>query len=149
MFSKILIGLFALTVAATVYVRLAPTDIAGVHTNPEPRAPGDYPSKVGFEAVRQITTQPQTILDAITRAALGTPRTQRVAGSVDDGMITFETRSRIMGYPDYTTVSIIQTDDAPLLSIRGRLTYGSADLGVNEARVRNWLEQLGPLTVAP
>ena len=53
-------------------------------------------------------------------------------------MITYVTRSRVFGFPDYTTVR--QAGDT--LEIHGRLRFGESDMGVNAARVDGWLERL-------
>ena len=139
-------------VAAMVYVRLAPDDVAGVHIQADPREPGDYPTAVRFLAVRQITAAPEDVLRAITQVAMDGERTKALAGTVDDGIVTFVTRSKVMGFPDYTTVSIIPADTVdnagPLVMIDARLRYGKNDLGVNMARVTGWLDALGPLTVS-
>lgn len=74
-------------------------------------------------------------LDAM---ALATPRTQRLAGSVDAGRITWVTRSRLWGFPDYTTAQV--SPQGVLLFARAR--FGSNDLGVNGARLRAWLARL-------
>jgi len=74
-------------------------------------------------------------LDAI---ALATPRTQRLAGSVDAGHITWVTRSRLWGFPDYTTAEV--TPQGVVLFARAR--FGSNDWGVNGARLRDWLARL-------
>lgn len=138
-------------VAAIVYVRLAPDDTASVHIQAEPRVPGNYPTSGRFLAVRQITAAPEDVLRAIMQAAMDSDRTKALAGSVDDGVVTFVTRSKLMGFPDYTTVSIIQVDTVenagPLLMIDARSRYGQNDLGVNKARVTGLLDALGPLTV--
>ena len=74
-------------------------------------------------------------LDSIIR---DTPRTQVLAGSVDEGMITYVTRSRVFGFPDYTTVR----QEGDMLEVYGRLRFGKSDLGVNAARIDGWLRQL-------
>jgi len=130
---------------ALAFVRLAPADPAAWHQMSYPKTPGDYPKSTGFMAVRQVTTSPEGMLRAVEREALGTPRTSVFAGSIDEGMMTFETRSGVFGFPDYTTVTI---GEGAALTIHGRLRFGANDLGVNKARITDWLAQLGPL-VAP
>ena len=122
------------------YVRLAPSDPARWHRITGPKPPGDYTQPNAFEAVRKLTGDPAATLamaDAVIRA---TPRTARLAGSVDEGRITYVTRSRLWGFPDYTTV---WTDPgAATLHLHGRGGFGRGDLGVNQARIRGWLSQL-------
>ncbi|MBQ0749371.1 MAG: DUF1499 domain-containing protein [Roseovarius sp.] len=118
-------------VAGMAYVRLAPSDPARWHAMPESLAPGD----LAGGAVRVVPGD-LAALDAIIRA---TPRTQILAGDVAQGMITYVTRSRVFGFPDYTTVR--QTGER--LEIYGRLRFGKSDLGVNAARIDGWLQRLG------
>ena len=51
-------------------------------------------------------------------------------------MITYITRSRVFGFPDYTTVR----QAGPQLELYGRLRFGGSDLGANAARLDHWLE---------
>lgn len=138
----VVILLVALTMA---YVRLAPTDVARWHQIATVDGPGDLPEAGGFRAARQINADPEAVLAALDRIALATPRTTRIAGAVDQGMITYQTRSLIWGFPDHTTVAV----QGDLLVVHGRLRFGGSDMGVNRARVQDWLAQLGPLTTAP
>lgn len=119
-----------------LYVRLAPTDISLWHIAPQEKALGDYPARGGFTAVRQGDAKILAKLDTIARS---TPRTKKIAGSVEEGRITYVTRSRIWGFPDYTTVSL----SGDHLTISARLRFGGSDLGVNAARVKGWLKELG------
>jgi hypothetical protein len=148
LFILIVIGL---VVAIMVYVRLAPDDVARVHVQGDPRPAGDYPVAGGFTAVRQITASPADVLQVVAQAAMDDAGTTPLAGTVDEGMMTFISRSKVFGFPDYTTVSIIPPETVenagPLLMISGHLRYGKFDMGVNNARVERWLSALGPLTV--
>lgn len=153
---RILIILIVLGLAALLaFVRLAPVQSDRFHTAGAPRDPGDYPETGRFTAVRTLAVAPDKALAAIEQAAQGTDRTRRIAGSVADGMLTFETRSRVIGFPDYTTVSIIAPgaapggNDTPLLMIHARLRFGLDDLGVNQRRVVDWLAKLEGLVTAP
>ncbi|WP_428515957.1 DUF1499 domain-containing protein [Roseovarius sp.] len=74
-------------------------------------------------------------LDTIIR---DTSRTTVLAGSVDEGMITYVTRSALWGFPDYTTVA--HRDGRIVLY--GRARFGKSDLGVNAKRLDGWLAQL-------
>lgn len=135
----------ALMVAAVTYVRLAPTDVARWHQLDQIAVPGDQLAPGGFTAARRVTADPAQVLAALDAIALATPRTRPIAGSVAEGMVTYQTRSLIWGFPDHTTVAV----QGDLLVIHARLTFGQSDMGVNRARVRDWLDQLGPLTATP
>ena len=129
---KLVFGLVLLAlVVGAAYVRLAPTDPKHWHGMPQSVSPGDLDGG----AVRVVSGD-LAALDAIIRA---TPRTQVLAGDVAQGMITYVTRSRVFGFPDYTTVR----QSGAQLEIYGRLRFGKSDLGVNAARIDGWLQRLG------
>ncbi len=53
-------------------------------------------------------------------------------------MVTYITRTAVIGFPDYTTVRLRDGR----VEIYGRARYGLSDLGVNAARIDSWLEAL-------
>lgn len=93
--------------------------------------------------VCRVEGKPSEILTRLQQIALGTARTRLVAGSVADGRMTFETRSLIWGFPDYTTVEVSALAAGTRLAVFARLRFGKADLGVNAARLRACLSALG------
>lgn len=126
----VLIAIVAILIG---YVRLAPSDPAIWHVMPEFSSDQDLAGGVQ----RVVDTGP----DGLARLApivMQTPRTTVLAGSVDAGMMTFVTRSKLWGFPDYTTVQ----QDGDLMKIYGRLRFGRSDLGVNKARVDAWLDRM-------
>jgi len=138
---KWILGLVALIVALMLYIRLAPSAAENWHGAPAQTEVGDYPEPGSFAAVRRVAGDGAAVLAQLDEIALATPRTTRLAGSVEDGIITYVTRSRVMGFPDYTTVHLIG-GEAPRIAIHARLRFGQSDLGVNRARVEDWLAQL-------
>jgi hypothetical protein len=133
-------------VAASAYVRLAPSDAAEWHVDPAAAEPRD-----GHFVVRPaggdtdgplMEMPPGEALAAFDRVATATPRTERLAGSVEDGRITYVTRSRLWGFPDYTTVEAVEAEGGSRYVIHARLRFGQSDMGVNAARVRGWLEEV-------
>lgn len=139
---RLLALLIVLFLAVVAYVRLAPTRASRWHRLPDVTGPGDISGDGSFISVRRVTVAPEQVLAAVERLALATPRTTVLKGSVAKGMITFQTRSAIMGFPDHTTVAM--QDD--LLVMHGRLRFGRKDFGVNRARIAGWLETLDHLT---
>ncbi|MEL6523200.1 MAG: DUF1499 domain-containing protein [Pseudomonadota bacterium] len=137
-----------LMVSASVWFRMAPTDPTVWHTDPahaEP-GPGGIVMKVkGGDAQAPVffDKNSKELLKRLDAIALSEPRTKRVAGGPDEGRITYISRSLVMGFPDYTTVEAIPTDDGTQLLVHARLRYGKSDLGVNSARVQRWLIALG------
>ncbi|MDA7964983.1 DUF1499 domain-containing protein [Ruegeria sp.] len=129
--------IFWLVITAVVllgaYIRLAPSDPARWHVPPVAEADRDLPGGV----LRVIDSGPDGLarLDAIARTW---PRTQVLAGSVGEGMVTYITRTAAIGFPDYTTVQ----QDGDTLRIHARLRFGRKDFGVNKARVEGWLNAI-------
>lgn len=126
-----LAALALLLLAFGAWVRLAPTDPDRWHRMPD----GVTNRDVEGGAMRVVGAggdAPLRRLDAIIR---DTPRTRVLAGSVEDGMITYVTRSFLWRFPDYTTVR----RDGPQIELYGRLRYGRSDLGVNAARLDRWI----------
>lgn len=125
--------LLALVVVGMGYIRLAPSDPVRWHA--APNVTSDANMRHGVK--RLVTAGPDALgqLDAIIRA---TPRTRVLAGSVEEGMVTYITRTQVMGFPDYTTVQ----SDGDAIKLYARLRFGRSDLGVNRNRVDQWLTQL-------
>jgi uncharacterized protein (DUF1499 family) len=133
--------------AAMAWVRLAPVDPRQWH----PRLLTDTreiegacagsvsPTRVGVIALCSPQMSPTEVLARLDAIALATPRTRRIAGSPEDGRITWETRSAIWGFPDYTTAQAEARGTISRLDIRAQQRFGNGDWGVNEARLRDWL----------
>jgi uncharacterized protein (DUF1499 family) len=128
-------GLVLATLAFGAWVRLAPSDPARWHSDPAQGTAGDN-SPV---AKAYLPVPPAEALAAFDAVALTAPRTTRLAGGVEEGRITYVSRSRLWGFPDYTTVSAVPGDGGAWLAIHARARFGRSDLGVNAARVGRWL----------
>nr|WP_246429327.1 DUF1499 domain-containing protein [Sagittula marina] len=115
------------------WIRLAPSDPAVWHVDPKVTADQDLTSGVR----RRVPAEDGDFL-RLNGLILATPRTEVLAGSVDEGFVTYVTRSMWMGFPDYTTVR----EEDGVLEIWARLRFGSDDMGVNRARVDGWLAAL-------
>ncbi len=141
----VLLIVLALAASAALWVRFAPTDPARWNLRPVMPAPGpgDWPEAGGFRAQRIVPGAPGAVLAALDAIARKTPRTKRIAGSPAEGLATYETRSRLWGFPDYTTISAAPAGTGTKLGIHARLRFGSSDFGVNRARVEAWLAALG------
>ena len=146
MLKYFVLGLLGTVVALGVYVRLAPSSPSVWHKTFAPQSPGQRQSAGGFQIVLKAPA-PEATLSQLDELIMATPRTTRLAGSPADGMTTYVTRSRLFGFPDYTTVwaGPDDTDEGglgPLLKIEGCLRFGKSDMGVNRARIEGWLIQL-------
>jgi uncharacterized protein (DUF1499 family) len=137
----------AILVAASAWVRLAPTDSAAWHVSPVTNATPDCTILTERSGARVACLLPGTPAEVLTRLdaiAMATPRTIRIAGSAEQGRITWVTRSLIWGFPDFTTAEATATDTDTRLDLHARLRFGGSDLGVNAARLQGWLTALRP-----
>ncbi|MEL6888270.1 MAG: DUF1499 domain-containing protein [Pseudomonadota bacterium] len=119
-----------LVIALLVYVRLAPSDVTRWHVPVTATTSADQTGG----AVRVLSVD-EGALSRVDTAARTLPRTRVLAGSVQEGRITYITRSRWIGFPDYTTV---EYSDG-LLRMHARLRFGRSDLGVNAKRLQGLL----------
>ena len=131
--NMIALGLLGIVLVLGAYIRLAPSDPAIWHKMPANLEVGDG---VG-SAARRVDDRGDTLaqLDEIIRKS---PRTSVLAGSVEDGMITYITRTPLARFPAYTTVR----QKAGSVELYGRLRFGRSDMGVNRKRLDGWLAQL-------
>ncbi|RKT34393.1 uncharacterized protein DUF1499 [Roseovarius halotolerans] len=122
-----------LALGAMAYVRLAPSDPARWHRMPDNLSEGDF-----SQGAVRVVDAGEDGLARLDRIIRDTARSEPLAGSVEQGIITYISRSRIFGFPDYTTLR--QRDGR--LELYARARFGKSDLGVNAARLDRWLEAL-------
>lgn len=135
----LLLVLLAGLAAVAGYVRLAPHDVARWHVAPRADGPwGEVVAGEGWASLRLETGLARELLARLDSVARTTPRTTRLAGSVEEGRITWVTRSALWGFPDYTTAEA-RSDG---LHVLARLRFGGGDMGVNAARLRVWRDAL-------
>lgn len=130
---RIFILLVLIALGGLAWIRLAPSDPAVWHVDPQVTADQDLASGVR----RRVSGDAETLV-RLNGIILASPRTELLAGGVDEGFVTYVTRSQWMGFPDYTTVRL-NSDD---IEIWARLRFGRDDMGVNRARVDGWLAEL-------
>lgn len=129
-----LIVIVVLAVGVSLWARLAPTDPDHWHVMPNKTRDINQEGS----AFRVVVAQDDTLAQ-LHDIIMDEPRTILLAGSVEEGMITYITRSALFGFPDYTTV----WQNGEELAVYGRLRFGRSDLGVNAARIDRWLALLG------
>lgn len=136
-------------IAFAAYVRLAPSDPAQWHVD---LTADGLPAHAHVFCIRPdnrygpIAGDPKALLAQLDAIAMASPRTTRLAGSPDEGRITWVTRSALMGFPDYATAQVME---GPGLCIAGRQRFGSQDWGVNAARIGGWVQDLLGLNEPP
>ncbi|MBO6899091.1 MAG: DUF1499 domain-containing protein [Shimia sp.] len=125
--------IIVLALGLAAYVRFAPSDPSKWHQEPQIAHDSD-----GENSVRRLVMSGRDGLSRFHQVAVGTPRTTVLAGSVDEGMVTYVTRSKLMAYPDFTTAY----QDGDVLKVYGRSRFGRKDFGVNATRVEAWIDAL-------
>lgn len=144
-----ILALLAVVLAAAgfaAWVRLAPSDPARWHTDPVAGVAGPNSAVARL----RLPLPPEAALAALDAVALAGPRTVRLAGSPAEGRITWVTRSRLMGFPDYTTAAALpEGEGGSLVILFARSRFGRSDLGVNAARLDRWIAALGPAARGP
>lgn len=124
--------LLGLIVCLILFVRLMPSDPARFHV------------ALGFEIDGDQPGGAERILDgnqvaSLDKVILATPRTVVLAGDPEAGHVTYVTRSKLWGFPDYTTVQFVDGHTR----LWGRLRFGRSDLSVNAKRLKVWIDALG------
>jgi uncharacterized protein (DUF1499 family) len=131
---RLVLGAFAVAaLAGMAWVRLAPTDPARWHVDPLAVADPATPNFARLSL--DLAAPPAEAATRVEAAMLALPRTERIAGSAAEGWMTFRTRSRLMGYPDFTSIRILPEGEGARVVAFARSRFGYSDLGVNAARL--------------
>jgi hypothetical protein len=120
-------------VALALWIRLAPTDPARWHVDPA-RTPD--PATPNFARLDIVIAAPPDRVAARLAARATADGAVRIAG--DDGHATWLSRSRLMGYPDFTSVRLEPAEDGTRVIALARARFGRSDMGVNAARLARW-----------
>lgn len=131
----LLVGL----VAGAIWVRLAPLPADQYHRVPSVvQAVGDWPEGSAFEAVRQLP-DPKARLQELDRIIRAAARTVPLEGTPDEGLLTYVSRSALLGLPAISTLWI----EGDRIHLRGASVFGEPDFGANRARIESWLARAG------
>ncbi|SES90883.1 DUF1499 domain-containing protein [Oceanicella actignis] len=147
-----LAALAGLALAAALWMRLVPDDPARWHVDPlsvqRTGAPNDFllaPPGAAAPAdgpAPVLAADPAALMAAFDAVALAQPRTRRIAGGPEALHATYVQRSALMGFPDYVSARALPVPGGAALAVYSRSRYGRSDLGVNAARVADWLAAL-------
>lgn len=147
--AKLFVAVLALVVMGfALYVRLAPSDPVVWNVDPltvaKPSTANSFLLRpVDSDASGEVyQTTPRGLLAAFDAVARAAPRTTVLAGSVEEGQITYLTRSVWWGFPDFTSVRAVPDRDGARLAIFARARFGEYDFGANRARTLNWMSKL-------
>lgn len=128
-------------VALVAYVRIAPIEPARWHVQAEGQKLGKTQAANSYIWRAPVEGDGAETLAKLDRAIMQTPRTEVVAGSLAEGQVTYVTRTKLMGYPDFTTIGVYGAVPR-YVEVYGRSRFGRSDLGVNAKRVNGWLAQI-------
>lgn len=142
---KVMFFLYLIVFVAVLgmaYIRLAPSDQTVWHTDPETTQstgkPNDY--RLVGDASQVYNIAASELANLVDDFIQNQPRVIRLAGQVDELLITYVQRTPIMGYPDYITIKIIQQGASQSkLAIFSRSRFGHSDFGVNKRRIVEWV----------
>jgi uncharacterized protein (DUF1499 family) len=71
------------------------------------------------------------------------PRVEVLRRDLTNEQVDYVQRSRLLRFPDLITVRFLPVDDThATVAIYSRSIYGKGDMGVNRARVEEWLARL-------
>jgi uncharacterized protein (DUF1499 family) len=134
--------LFAASLAVLSYIRFATADIDRLHHDPAIAVSTGKPNEYRITSPVFDMTAPE-LTKMFDDFVLTQPRVKLVAGTLQDQMITYVQRTKIIGYPDYITIKVIPVGaEQSKLEILSRSRFGYSDLGVNKRRIDDWLLQL-------
>lgn len=129
----IVIAMFVL-ISLLAYIRMVPSESSHWHQPIEATENANF--KRG--AVRVLSAE-DNILARVDAIMTELPRTRVLAGSVERGRITYVTRTKWIGFPDYTTVDYSNG----FLKMYARLRFGTSDRGVNRNRLEAVIRDAG------
>lgn len=135
-----LIAAALLLAAGFAWVNLAQADPARWHIDPTSGATTGRPNEA--RATVETGLPPAEALAALASAAGAEPRTRVLAGAPEEGLVTFEQRSRLVGFPDYVSVRAEPAGQGARVTLWSRSRYGYGDMGVNRARLERWTAAL-------
>ena len=128
--------LAALALAAlglALWVRVAPEQGERWHVDP---ATTPDPTTPNFARLDLTLPMPPEQAAERLRAVAAESGAALIAG---EGLhLTFVNRSKLMGYPDYTSVTLTAVEGGTRLQALARSRFGYSDMGVNRARMNAW-----------
>ncbi len=165
MFTVIVTVCFAIVIGLLVMVRTTTHDPAVWHVDPltfiDPPTPNFYrvgpqqkmAMRVDMESPVYVGA-PELLMEAFDTFVMGQPRVERVnlvpSAAIKDAWVTYVQRTPQIQFPDYISVKFIDWGDGTSrIALISRSRYGHSDMGVNEARVKEWLPGISSFIGTP
>lgn len=125
-----------------VLLRLVPVDSEEFHEDPaEADTRRSEVRLIGREAPR-YPVDAETMLETLKSIATNSWHVAVAEGSVDEGMITFVARSKLLGFRDFITVKGTDEAGGSKLAVFARPRVNGYDWGANVRRLDRWLAEL-------
>jgi len=143
----VIVALVALA-GVMFYIRFTPTDAAFWHVDPRAIAKPPKPNNWLIRPVGGDARPPHykgevsELVAAIEEAAAQMGDMSRVAGSRDSAHLTYISRTKWMGFPDFTTFRVYSTDEGVSFAALSRARFGHSDMGNNRARLEALLAHI-------
>ena len=139
---KTILWTLALAVIGLIALRFYPVDTEEYHADPgEPDRQRSEVRLIGLDAPR-FPASADDVLETFAEIALADFGTRLVEGSVDEGMMTFVSRSKVFGFRNFTTVKAVDEPGGAKLAVLARPRLNGYDWGVNAKRLDRWLLEL-------
>lgn len=158
----IVFGVLGVTAYTVFYIRSVTHDPAVWHVDPRFAEPSETPND--FRVIRPDLTEFRVDMEAPTYAVNAAtlsaafdqfvreqPRVETVAGSTAAGWVTYVQRTETLAFPDYISVQFYDLGDTgtSTIAIYSRSRFGYSDMGVNEARVKRWIQSIASFEQDP
>ncbi len=144
----IVIAIAVLVVGAALYIRNAPLDAQALHVDPgavTPPAAPNHALMVGTSGAF-IQATPDEVGTRIAAVA-DADGAELLAGSIEEGHVTYSVRSRVFGFPDIVSLRWRAEGNGTQLDLFSRARYGYSDWGVNTRRAHRWSQAARGATV--
>ncbi len=135
LFGLVLLVVFGLL----LYIRLAPSDTARWHADPDVIPD---PATPNFARLENDIPLPRPEVAARISAQARREGATILAGG--DELTTWIARTRLMRFPDYVTIRLDETAQGTRVTALSRSRFGRGDMGVNAARLQRWIGRLAP-----
>jgi len=126
--------LVVLAAALVLYIRLAPNDPARWHV--DPAATPDPSAPMFARADLVLPGSPQDVAARLATVAAADGAEVLAGGGLHT---TWVSRTRLMRYPDFTSIRLEPAEGGTRLIAFARSRFGGNDWGVNQARLDRWL----------
>ncbi len=142
MLSTLFLILF-IAFVGVLWLRFAPIDRDDWHVDPAETEVGSGRGVrlIGLQAPR-YPAETETVLANFQEIVLDDENTRRLEGDLDEGMITFVARSRVLGLAEVITAKAVAEGHKTKLSIASRPRFPLSSRDAAAERLDRWLQEM-------